>query len=242
LLKSVIFVHHVGVVKTSDAQTSKSSAAFMSPWGGAMRVILAFLTFLFLHAAALAQQAAGADYVLTLDGVDHALALDSAVTIKLKSGQEVPVLLKKREFGRFATGDLSFEYPGAYSVASTPVDNDTTQHIVVTGLGTVMLVQHYEDRIPFGILNLMFEKMVEEPKALGLKIERTDLHRPIANGKIVDGVRAFYKGDDDEVSIDIITAKASNGGFLVLTLHDNNTAPNEKQMIERFWQSLSIQN
>jgi hypothetical protein len=241
LLKSVIFVHHVGAVKTSDDKPSKSSAAFSSHWGGAMRVILALFTFLCFNSVAPAQQAAGSDYVLTLDGVEHALTLDTAVTVKLKSGQEVPIILKKREFGRFAKGDLSFEFPGTYSVASTPVDDDITQHIVVTGLGTMMLVQHYEKNIPSGILTLMFDEMVEEPKALGLKIDRTDLHRTIANGQIVDGVKAFYRGKDDEVSIEIVTAKASKGGFLILTMHDNFTAPEEKQMIERFWQSLNIQ-
>lgn len=187
-----------------------------------------------------AQQLQGADYVLTIDGIDYDVALEQAKNVKLKSGLEVPILLKKREYGRFTAGGLSFEFPGTYSVASSPVDEETTQHIVVTGLGTMMLVQHYQNTVPTGLLDVMFDKMVEEPKALGLKIDRSNLSRTIANNQILEGTRAYYKGGDDDVTIDITITQTDQGGYMVMTMHDNYTSPDEKKIIERFWQSLVL--
>jgi CRP-like cAMP-binding protein len=100
-----------------------------------MRFVLATIWFVIWSATGWAQSSSSPDYVLTLDGVEHELSLDQDSTIKLKSGAEIPVKLSRREFSRFKTGELSFEYSGKYSVASTQVDDNTTQHIVVTALG-----------------------------------------------------------------------------------------------------------
>jgi hypothetical protein len=207
-----------------------------------MRFVLATIWFVIWSATGWAQSSSSPDYVLTLDGVEHELSLDQDSTIKLKSGAEIPVKLSRREFSRFKTGELSFEYSGKYSVASTQVDDNTTQHIVVTALGTIMLVQNYQDTLPGELLDIMFDKMVEEPKALGLAIEKTELNRAVANSGVLTGVRGHYKGGDDDVTIDITVAQSGSGGFLVLTMHDAFTAPEEKQVIERFWQSLTLEN
>jgi hypothetical protein len=205
-----------------------------------MRSVLSVIGVVFLSNVCWAQTSSSPDYVLTLEGVEHELTLDQDGTIKLKSGAEIPVKLSKRPFSRFKTGKLSFEYSGKYSVASTPVDDNTTQHIVVTALGTVILVQNYQNALPGGLLDIMFDKMVEEPKAMGLAIEKTELNRTIANSGVLKGVRAYYKGGDDDVTIDIAVTESGSGGFLVLTMNDKYTAPEETQMIEKFWQSLTL--
>jgi hypothetical protein len=205
-----------------------------------MRFLQIILCCMLLASAALAKQAPGADYVLTIDGVDYDIAIGKTTSITLKSGAVVPVRLKRREFGRFNVGDLAFEYPGQFNVASTAVDDKTNQHVVATALGTIMLVQHYADGVPSGILDVMFEKMVEEPKALNIPVQRTELNRQISNNMVLKGTRAYYKGGDDEVTIDITTTSTAKGGYLVLTMHDAYTSPEELPMIERFWKSLEL--
>jgi hypothetical protein len=207
-----------------------------------MRFISILICTCVLVFPSFAQDKANADYVLTFDGVDYPLALNSETKIKLKSGAEVPVTLKKNAFGKFATGDLSFEFPGQYTVASSVVDTGITQHTVITALGTVILVQNYEDGLPSGLLDAMFDEMVDEPKAMGLPIERTDIDRSISNGGVLKGVRAAYKGPDDNVKIDITTATSSGVGFLILTMNDQTTSPEEAEMIEQFWKSVALKN
>ncbi len=200
-----------------------------------------FCIFLFVIPSH-AETNADADYVLTIDGVDYPFALGTETKIKLKSGAEVPVTLKKNAFGKFATGDLSFEFPGQFSVASSKIDDDITQHIVVTATGTLMLVQNYKGGIPSGLLDVMFDEMVEEPKAMGLDIERTDITRKIADQAELEGVRAHYKGGGDDVTIDIVLAEAGDDGFMILTMYDELSEPNEKPIIERFWGSVAVKN
>jgi hypothetical protein len=180
------------------------------------------------------------NYILTIDGVTVELALDQAAKIKLKSGAEVPILLSKREYGKLVSGALSFQYPGQYTVASTKVDDEITQHIIVTALGTMMLVQEYQGGVPAGLLDIMYDKMVEEPKAMGVAIERTELSRSIAKGQILKGVRAHYKGNDDDVTIDVVITDVGKTGFMIMTLNDTYTAPQEAPMIEQFWQQIEL--
>jgi hypothetical protein len=207
-----------------------------------MRLRFALTCLIVSGLACQAQSQSSANYILTIEGVEHEIALDQETKIKLKSGREVQIALKKRALGNFATGDLSFDYPGQYSVASTVVDTGITQHIVVTALGTVMLVQNYQDGLPAGLLDLMYTQMVEEPKAMGLDIEKTELSRAISNKTELKGVRAKYRGGGDNVTIDIATAEVGTTGFLILTMNDESTSPDEKQMIEQFWQSVTLKN
>ena len=135
---------------------------------------------------------------------------------------------------------MSFEFPGQYSVATTQVDETTTQHIIVTASGTMMLVQQYSGSIPDQMLEVMFDTMVEEPKALGYEIEKTDLNRAISNQGVLNGVRAHYKGGDDDVTIDITSTTTKDGGFLILTMIDEASSQDEIPIIEGFWKSVTL--
>lgn len=205
-----------------------------------MQILYALAVFLFWTGLSLAQQTAGADYILVIDGVEQELALGTEAKIKLKSGVEVPVLLKRREFGLFSTGDLSFEFPGTLSVATSPVDDNSTQHLVATATGTIMLVQVHKEAFSTALLEDIYNRMMEEPKALGIPIEKTELRRTIANNQVLEGVRGRYKGGDDDVTIDITLTQVGSGSFLVLTMHDKFTTPEEGEMVERFWKSLTL--
>lgn len=205
-----------------------------------MRLIYGFIALLFLINTSTAQTGAGADYQLTIDGVEQNLTLGKEAIIELKSGIKVPAILKKREFGNFITNYLSFDFPGQYTVASSPVDDTITQHIVVTALGTMMLVQDYEDNLPSGMLEIMYDVMVKEPKALGLDIEKSELTRKIANQDVLTGLQARYKDGDEDVIIDIIATPSGQGGFLIVTMHDKLMLPDESGIIERFWESVTL--
>jgi hypothetical protein len=205
-----------------------------------MRLFGTFIAVILSTSCCLAQSSAGPDYVLVIDGTEHVLALDQLKTVTLKSGVEVPVKLSRREYGRFTAGKMSFEYSGKFTVASTPVDDTTDQHVVMTALGTMMLVQHYENDLPSDLLKVMYDKMVEDEKAQGVAIEKSELSRRIANGQTLKGVRAHYKADDDDVTIDITLTPSGRGGYLVMTMHDDYTSPEEKQLVEHFWENLTF--
>jgi hypothetical protein len=205
-----------------------------------MRILKAILILLFSSWPALAQQTAGADYILVIDGVEKELALGTETKIKLKSGQEIPLLLKRREFGRFTTGDLSFEFPGTLTVASSALDNNSTQHLVATATGTIMLVQNHKEAFSAVLLEQVYNGMMEEPKALGIPVEKTELRRNIANGQVLEGVRGKYKAGDDDVTIDITLTQVGSSSFLVVTMNDKYTSPEEAEMVERFWRSLTL--
>jgi hypothetical protein len=203
--------------------------------------ILKFLIPMFLASSTCSgQNPKPTDFVLSIDGVELDVAIDQTILFKLKSGAEIPIVLKRRAFSRFVDGALSFQYPGKYTLASAKIDDDITQHTVVTALGTMMLVQKYEGGVPAALMDVMFDKMVEEPKAMGLAIQRSTIQRNIANGQTLQGVRASYKGGDDDVNIDFMSTNLGSTGYFILTMNDAFSAPDEVAVVEQFWQQLAI--
>jgi hypothetical protein len=205
-----------------------------------MRFVILIFGLVLLANAARAQSETGASYILTIDGVEQTLTLDQEIKVTLKSGQQVPVKLTRPEFGRFVVGSVSFEYPGQYTVSSARIDVGINQHMVATALGTMLLIQEYDAGLPGGLTELMYDEMVKEPKALGIDVERSDITRKTADGTELNGVRAYYKATDEDVTIDIITTERNGLGYLIITMNDVVTSPDEKPMVERFWQSVTL--
>jgi hypothetical protein len=205
------------------------------------RAVLALMTIV-AASAALAQTKPSENYVIDIEGVAHELALGQEKRIKLKSGAEIPLTLRKKAFSQFVSGNLSFEHPDSFAVASTSVDEETTQYIGISANGTMLLVQSYDQTDPASLLEVMYDKLLEEQIAMGTPIEKSPLSRTLSDGAKLTGVTAHYKFTDDEVTLDIAARTLDTGGYLVVTMHDILSAPEEKKVVDRFWQSLSLGN
>jgi hypothetical protein len=181
------------------------------------------------------------DYVLSIDGKDQELALDLPLDVTLPSGAKAKLVLRKKAFGSFSGEGISFEHPGNVSVTSTAIDTDSKQFMAATAIGTLVLVQKHGTTNPTSLLNAVYDSLVDEPKAMGLKINREDITRTTANGVTLTGYRATYAGGNDDVTLDVVTTGSKAGGYVVVSLHDKYTAPEEKPFVDRFWASLKLE-
>jgi hypothetical protein len=188
---------------------------------------------------ACAQQAT--DHVLVIDGAEHQLKLGLETRLKLGDGREITVLLKRNETAVFSADGGSFEHPTAIAINSSVPEDGMVQHIGASALGTLMLLQVHDSIDLPALRESVYLKMVEEPKALGLAINRKDTERRLADGTLIKGVSITYKSTDDDVTIDIFTHQGKARAYLAMTMHDMITVPAEKAVIEKFWETLRLE-
>jgi hypothetical protein len=180
-------------------------------------------------------------HTLEIDGVTQEIKLGTPSKIKLKDGQEVEILLKVKDFSVFSGDGASFEHPSFMSVNSSPEDDGMIQHMAVSALGSLMLVQTHDDIDLQDLLDTVYAKMIEEPVALGLQVTKTDVNRTLKNNVSMTGYKATYRSDDDDVTLEMLIHKGTSKSYLAMSMHDVHTAPAEKAAIDRFWTSLTLQ-
>jgi hypothetical protein len=180
-------------------------------------------------------------HTLEIDGVSQDVKLGTPSKLKLKDGREIEVLLRAKEFAVFSADGASFEHPSFMSVNSSPEDDGMVQHMAVSALGSMMLVQTHDEIDLQELLDTVYAEMVEEPIAMGIQVMKTDITHTLKSNTAIKGYRATYKSADDDVTIDMFTHKGTAKSYFAMSMHDSSTAPAEKTAIDRFWQSLTFE-
>jgi hypothetical protein len=179
-------------------------------------------------------------HTLQIDGVTQDIKLGAPSKLKLKDGREIQVVLKAKDFSVFSADGASFEHPAFMSVNSSPEDDGMIQHMAVSALGSMMLVQTHDEIDLQELLDTVYAKMVEEPVAMGIAVTKTGINRVLKNNTSLKGYRATYKTAEDDVTMDMLIHKGTSKSYLLMTMHDVATAPDEKRAIDRFWSSLTL--
>jgi hypothetical protein len=195
---------------------------------------------LVLLAPCLAQQKS--QFSLVIDGVEQDITAGEEIRFKLKSGAEITVLLKPKDVVTFNAASFSFDHPGTMRVAETKVDEGIFQHLLTTANGTAIITQSYDNGFESdSILDLMYGELTKDERERGLDVKREAIERKLASGQTLKGVRASYKDASDDVEIDIFAyPKPNSAGLLFITMHDKESAPDDRPLVDRFWSSLTV--
>ena len=183
---------------------------------------------------------AGKNYVLVIEGKEYEIGLDGSVTARTRSGADVEITLKQKEFSAFVAGAVSFEHRSDLSVAATDIDKDVHQYLVATGRGTMLLLQHYDTINPSTLSELMLHQLSKDDVAGGAKLEKSATSRKLTDGTDMKGLLATLKSPGDDVTLEIVATDIGHGGVIAITRIDHETAPGEDKIIDRFWSSLKI--
>ncbi len=181
-----------------------------------------------------------ANYILTIDGVEYPIALDGSMQAKTKTGEELSIQLKRKEFATYSDGPVSFEHKADTQVGTKDIDEETRQHLAVTATGTMILLQTYKSTVPSEVVELMVKSLTEEDVAAGAKMEQSEFTRTLADGTVLKGVRATIKAAEDDGVLNVMAYDAEEGGVLAITNIDVFTSPEDQPMIDKFWATLKV--
>ncbi len=180
------------------------------------------------------------NFIVTLDGQDFEINPGDAITAKSKSGAEIKLALKRKEFSTFEQGDLSFEYRSDLSVASSDIASDIHQHLVASAVGSLVIVQQYDKINPGKLADFMLTQFAEGSGDPLSKLEKTEFSRTLGDGTILKGPKASLKSEKDDVAIEVLAADQGVGGIVAISRFNNDANADEKKIIDRFWTTLKI--
>jgi hypothetical protein len=198
----------------------------------------------FLLSAACCLSAAQADalkgYRLTVDGVAADIDAGESAEITLPDGRKVTARLERNEFATYAGERFSFVHPSTMAVTKTQLSDTIVQHLLATAVGTVVVVQDYAAVNPVSLDQLMLQEMTKETVQAGGKLTQEKASRTLADGKELTGLKATVKTRTESVDYEVLGYGGIDQGVMVITRIDADNAGTDQPLIDRFWQSLTI--
>jgi type 1 fimbria pilin len=180
------------------------------------------------------------NYTLSIDGKIYDVEPGDTITAQSKSGSDIVVTFNKNEYSIFEKSKISFEYPGNLSVASSDIDADIHQHLVASALGTMLLIQSYDNLSVEGLTEVLFTAITKDDAKLNAKIERSPFSRTLSDGTVVSGIKARITAPTDDVTVQVLGANRDNGSVIAVTRIDASMGSKEQPLVDRFWDTLKI--
>ena len=180
------------------------------------------------------------NFTLTVDGKAYDINEGNTLTVKNRSGQNVVIALKRKEFSTFEKDYLSFEHQGDLSVAATDIEPDIHQYLVASALGTLVLVQKYDKINPTGLSDFMLKSLVNIDVAAGAKVEKSDFSQGLRDGTKMSGLKATLKSDKSEVAFEIQSLDVGPGGIIAVSRIDTDASNADQALVHHFWDSLDV--
>ncbi len=194
-------------------------------------VVLAF--------SATAQLAFAGNYVLTIDKEPFDLTLGEAKRIKVDD-QFFSVKIEQKSILTYTTDSFSFQYSNKYAPSKSDLGEGIFQTAMVTPLGSLVLVQEYQNMNPSGLMGMMINEVTKEERKYGYKIKSASNSITLSDGKKITGkvVTSKYKGSD--IKRFFYTYGIKDSGLFIMTQIDYAIDSNNEEFIEKFINSLII--
>lgn len=180
------------------------------------------------------------NFILTIDGKKLEIDLDTQSVVELEGGQEVQVLLEKKDIIDFGTDNFTFSHPNQVTPARTDVGGGIHQTIMATPLGTMVLVQEYAGMDPSGIVDFMLSELLKEEVDYGYEISKSDASKTLADGTELKGRHGVSKYQADEYNRYVFSYGQRDSGLLIVTQVEKAAPQEDLAMIEQFWKSLRV--
>jgi len=114
----------------------------------------------------LSTYATAGDYTLTLNGVEVEIDLGKDFTVELPGGQKVLVTLKKKAIISFEGDYFKFDHPNQFVPARSDLGDGIFQTMLVSPLGSMVLIQEYKDIDPSSLVDFMVNELVKEEERI----------------------------------------------------------------------------
>ena len=179
-------------------------------------------------------------YKLTIGEVAVDINSGESLDVAMPDGRTVKVMLELNAFATYSGGLFSFVHPTDIAVTKTELDKTIQQHLMVSALGTLVIVQEYSSINPVLLNDLMLQEVTRESVQAGAELKKEAATRNLADGKELAGLKATVKTRAEEIAFEVFSFGATDQGVVPVTRIDRQNAPAEGVLIDRFWESLKI--
>ncbi len=179
------------------------------------------------------------DYVLTINGTDQELTLGEETSLALPDGTSLKLKLSQKEVLRFQGDLFTFEHKNEYKPNKNDLGSGIFQTMIVTPLGTGVLVQEYTQMNPSTLVDMMINELTKEEVEYGYKKDVKEINREV-DGVAFKGKQAITTSAGEEWTRVVLTHGKKDRGLLVVTFIEKDNYEKEKTLLEQFWKTFEI--
>jgi hypothetical protein len=111
---------------------------------------------------------------------------------------------------------------------------------MASALGTLVIVQEYGSINPVSLNQLMLQELTRESIQAGAEMTQQPATRKLADGRELTGLRATVKTRTDATDFEIMSFGSVDQGLVLVTRIDQENAPAEGAILDKFWETLKI--
>jgi hypothetical protein len=179
-------------------------------------------------------------YKLTIGDVVVDIDPGESLDVTMPDGKQTTVKLELNDFASFSGSMFSFVHPAGVSVTKTQLDTTINQYLMASALGTLVIVQEYGSINPVSLNQLMLQELTRESIQAGAEMTQQPAKRKLADGRELTGLRATVKTRTDATDFEIMSFGSVDQGLVLVTRIDQENAPAEGAILDKFWESLKI--
>jgi len=179
-------------------------------------------------------------FKLTIDGVVVDIDPGEDVDVTLPGGKTSKVRIDRNDFATFSGTTFSLVHPSNISITKSDLSDSITQYLMASALGTIVLVQEYDQMNPVSLNQLMLQEMTRESVEAGGTLTQEPTTRKLADGKELTGVKATVKTRTDSADFEIVGFGLADQGLLFITRIGDQDVATEKPLIDKFWENLKV--
>lgn len=182
------------------------------------------------------------NYTLTIDGENFDIDLDEPKSLKLTNGESIEVALSMKDVVRYRYGKTSFDHPSRLTPAGTNLDEEISQIMMSSPVGTLVMVQEYSTLNPAELVDLMVQELTKEEANYGYEISSTPHTRKLSSGFEISGKKVLSEHKGTALQREVLAYPMRDAGLIIVTQIDQASPSSESDILDRFWKTLQVKN
>jgi len=180
------------------------------------------------------------NYIVIINNDSIRVNLDNNINYKTTKGEELTVKIIQPEILTYSDDMISFDHNKSLNVSNSKIEEGIEQCMIVKSTGNGFMVQKFKTINPSSLTQLMLNEITKESINYGYSKTEKKFKKKIKSGQTIEGIEATltYKGESEVYTV--ATYGAKDEGIIVVTMFLNDDFEEDKEIIELFLETLSI--
>lgn len=188
--------------------------------------------------AIMSAQLNAAPFQLEIDGKIFEATPGEQQKITLPDGSSHSIKLIQKEYITFASDLYSYDHKSAYTPTKVDIGGGINQAMLLTPLGTGVLVQEYTMLNPVSLIDLMVQELTKEEVSRGYELKVEERERKLKNGTTIKGKAAITSYQGETWVKEIFASGDVSKGVLIVTFIEEDNRKTDGSFLETFWKSF----
>lgn len=182
---------------------------------------------------------AAENYILEINGRTYDVGLGEEKRVELPGGETLRLNLSMKEYVSFESELYKFSHKSIYKATKTDLGEGIFQTMIITPLGTGVLIQEYTTMNPTMLVDMMLRELTKEEVDYGYAYKEKKITRKVG-ARTLKGKQATTTYQDEEWTRAVYAYGTRDAGILVITFMEKDNEKEDKHLVDDLWKTLEL--